>query len=115
MSTKKKQFENVEEFFNRLEKLFNSVEKGYNPRDKYELLNECQTLMLYFDEFLKKYYKKIESNYQKRLEVAYKDLSQDTGGIFNTTGDVSNIPPAKNKSYKSDTDISSNQRNILDD
>ena len=59
--------------------------------------------------------KKIVSDYQKRLETMYKNLSEDTGGTFNPTNDLSNIPSGKKKSYKADIDISSNQRNFLDD
>ena len=45
----------------------------------------------------------------------YRILSEDTGGTFNPTNDLSNIPSGKKKSYKADIDISSNQRNFLDD
>ena len=47
--------------------------------------------------------------------VIYQNLNQDTGGTFNASDDLANIPSAKKKSYKSDIDTSSNQRNILDD
>ena len=46
MSSIKKQFENEEEYFKRLEIFLKSIEKGYNPRDRYELINECNTLII---------------------------------------------------------------------
>ena len=115
MSTKKDEFKSVEDYFKRLERLFESIDRGYNPRDRYELLNECKTLIFHFDIYLEKYYKKIEKDYQKRLEVIYQNLNEDTGGTFNASDDLANIPSAKKKSYKSDIDTTSNQRNILDD
>jgi hypothetical protein len=115
MSTKKGEFKNVEDYFKRLDELSKSIDKGYDPRDKYELLSECNKLISDFEKYLEKYYKKIESDYQKRLETMYKNLSEDTGGTFNPTNDLSNIPSGKKKSYKADIDISSNQRNFLDD
>ena len=55
MSTKKDEFKNVEDYFKRLERLFESIDRGYNPRDRYELLNECKTLIFHFDKYLEKY------------------------------------------------------------
>ena len=115
MSTEKDEFKNVEEYFKRLERLSESIDIGYNPRDRYELLHECKTLIFHFDKYFEKYYKKIEKDYQKRLEVIYQNLNQDTGGTFNASDDLANIRSAKKKSYKSDIDTSSDQRNILDD